>query len=76
MGAVRLVRGGVCSARAMGLASYQSNKRIVVYEIAYSSHFDVEVGRPYLSYGRHFADCPPFEREPARERNEWEKAVA
>jgi hypothetical protein len=40
-----------CSAR---LSSYQSNERIIVYEIPDVSHFDVEVGRPYLSYGRHF----------------------
>jgi len=58
MGAVRLVHGGVCVFRARG-SSYQSNERIFVYEIPDVSHFDVEVGRPYLSYGRHFAEWLP-----------------
>ena len=52
MGAVRLVRGGVCSARG----SYQSDERIFVYEIPYVPHFEVEIGRPYLSYGGHNAE--------------------
>lgn len=59
MGAVRLVRGDVCVPRAgdgevCWVHTYQSNERIFVYEISYVSHFDVEIGRPYLSYGRHF----------------------
>jgi hypothetical protein len=43
-----------CACSARGGSSYQSNERIFVYEIPDVSHFDVEVGRPYLSYGRHF----------------------
>lgn len=52
MGAVRLVRGGVCSARG----PYQRDERIFVYEIPNVPHFEVEIGRPYLPYGRHIAE--------------------
>jgi len=37
------------------VCAYQGNERIFVYEIPYIPHFEVEIGRPYLSYGRHFA---------------------
>jgi hypothetical protein len=52
MGDVRLVRGGVCSARG----PYQRDERIFVYEIPNVPHFEVEIGRPYLPYGRHIAE--------------------
>jgi hypothetical protein len=52
MEVVRLVRGGVCSARG----PYQRDERIFVYEIPNVPHFEVEIGRPYLPYGRHIAE--------------------
>jgi hypothetical protein len=54
MGGVRLVRGGDRVFRAGG--TYQSDERIIVYEIPYVPHFEVEIGRPYLPYGRHIAE--------------------
>jgi hypothetical protein len=52
MGAVRLVRGG----SVFRGVPYQSDERIIVYEIPNVPHFEVEIGRPYLPYGRHIAE--------------------
>lgn len=61
----------VCSARGLGGEGgpYQSDERIFVYEIPYVPHFEVEIGRPYLPYGRHIAES--FQLDDFNLRRGW-----